>query len=162
MGRASIKKNKTEYQKARENLGLTREEAVNLIGKININETRLFKIECTPGTLIRPDEVVTMAKAYKCPALKNYYCTHDCAIGEDEKLNEIKSEDLPSIVLKMIDTLNILENERTKLVSICADGKIAEDEQGEFQRIKAELDSMEKSIETLSLWAKEMELKNNK
>ena len=73
MGKKSIKEDKNVYFVAREEAGLTRAQASELIG--TISESRLEKLE-TGKTAIVPEDVVDMALAYKKPELCNYYCTH--------------------------------------------------------------------------------------
>lgn len=62
MGRLSIKKNKTQYQIFREELGLSREKASELLGWISAD--RIEKIE-NEKSLPHPDEVLEMSVAYK-------------------------------------------------------------------------------------------------
>ena len=69
MGKKSIKEDKNIYFESREELGLTRAQASELIG--TISESRLEKLE-TGKTAIYPEDVVDMAKAYKKPELCNY------------------------------------------------------------------------------------------
>ena len=57
MGRTSTKENKNSYQLAREELGLTREKASELLE--TIAPERIEKIE-NERTVPRPDEVLTM------------------------------------------------------------------------------------------------------
>ena len=64
MGRTSTKENKNSYQLAREELGLTREKASELLE--TIAPERIEKIE-NERTVPRPDEVLTMAEKYKRP-----------------------------------------------------------------------------------------------
>ena len=73
MGRASVKQNKNKYQLAREELGLSREKASELLE--TVTPERIEKIEsekCRPY----PDEVLTMAQKYRRPGLCNYYCSN--------------------------------------------------------------------------------------
>ena len=60
MGRTSTKENKNSYQLAREELGLTREKASELLE--TIAPERIEKIE-NERTVPRPDEVLTMAES---------------------------------------------------------------------------------------------------
>ena len=78
MGRTSTKENKTSYQLIREELGLTREKASELLE--TIAPERIEKIE-NERTVPRPDEVLTMAEKYKRPSLCNYYCSRQCPSG---------------------------------------------------------------------------------
>ena len=70
MGRGSTKKNKNIYQLRREELGLSREKAEQLLEVISAE--RIEKIE--NDTLPHPEEVLIMAKGYKYPQLCNYHC----------------------------------------------------------------------------------------
>lgn len=67
MGRTSTKENKNSYQLAREELGLTREKASELLE--TIAPERIEKIE-NERTVPRPDEVLTMAEKYKPVAVQ--------------------------------------------------------------------------------------------
>ena len=102
MGRASTRQNKTPYQLAREELGLSRERAAELLETIPAE--RIERIE-SERSLPRPDEVLRMAQRYKKPSLCNAYCARACPIGQ-EYVPEIKPKELPAIVLEMLATLN--------------------------------------------------------
>ena len=79
MARASTKENKTIYHTTRENLGLTREKASELLE--SIPPERIERIE-NEKSLPHPEEVVIMADKYKTPHLCNYYCANQCPIGQ--------------------------------------------------------------------------------
>lgn len=94
MGRASTKENKTPYQIAREELGLSREKASELLE--SIPPERIEKIE-SERSLPRADEVLVMAGKYKKPTLCNFYCSQQCSIGRQYVPRmEIKNCELPS------------------------------------------------------------------
>ena len=76
MGRSSTRENKTRYQLAREELGLSREKASELLE--TIAPERIEKIE-SERSLPRPDEVLIMAEKYKTPSLCNYFCARGSA-----------------------------------------------------------------------------------
>ena len=80
MGRVSTKENKTQYQMFREELGLSRERASELLGWISAE--RIEKIE-SEKSLPHPDEVLAMSVAYKKPRLCNHYCANVCPIGQE-------------------------------------------------------------------------------
>ena len=80
MGKASTKENKNRYFQAREDLGLTRAEASELLEVIS--EDRVEKIE-NERIAPQPYDVLAMARAYKKPSLCNYYCSHECPIGKE-------------------------------------------------------------------------------
>ena len=73
MGRASVKQNKNKYQLAREELGLSREKAGELLE--TVTPERIEKIESEKSRPY-PDEVLTMAQKYRRPGLCNYYCSN--------------------------------------------------------------------------------------
>ena len=52
----------------------------------------------------------------------------------------------------MISTLNSLEKEKDRLIEITEDGQISEDEMEDFSRIRAQLDKISLSVESLRLW----------
>ena len=79
MGRMSTKENKTQYQVCREELGLSREKASELLGWISAE--RIERIE-SEKSLPHPDEVLAMSVAYKKPRLFNHYCANLCSIGQ--------------------------------------------------------------------------------
>lgn len=148
MGRKSVKENKNIYQQRREELGLTREQAAELLEYIS--DDRIEKIE-SGKTLPRPEEVLTMAKVYKYPALCNYYCSHECEIGQ-KYVPEIEQKDLAQITVEMLSTINALDKEKERLIEIAVDGKITEDEKHDFNEINSRLSEMAKIIDSLQLW----------
>ena len=92
-----------------------------------------------------------MAECYKNPSLCNYYCSHECPIGQ-EYVPEVTAKDLSVITLEMLSTLNTLSKERDRMIDIAADGKVSEDEITDFLRIKEYLENMSLTIESLKLW----------
>ncbi len=148
MGKKSIKENKNIYFEAREEAGLTRAQASEIIG--TISESRLEKLE-TGKTTIVPEDVVDMAAAYKKPELCNYYCTHECRIGKDS-VPEVKASALSEIVLGMLAALNSLDAQKNRLIDITADGIISDDELPDFVSIQKQLDQIDLTVEALKLW----------
>ena len=138
MPRASIKKDKTIYQQKREELGLTREKASELLD--GIPPERIERIESGKFTA-HPDEIMVMAKKYHAPHLCNYYCAHECEIGK-QYVPEIKKKDLSQIVLEMLASLNSVQKKQERLIEITADGMIEKDEIGDFIRIQEELEKI--------------------
>jgi len=152
MGRASTKENKNIYFQKREELGLTRDQASELLECIM--PERIEKIENERSTP-RPDEVMVMAEKYKAPELCNYYCSKQCPIGQ-EYVPEVKIEDLSSIVLKMLSSLNSVQDNQRKFIEIAADGVIDDDELEAFIGIQEELEKISITTESLQLWSKQM------
>ena len=152
MGRSSTRENKTRYQLAREELGLSREKASELLETIATE--RIEKIE-SERSLPRPDEVLIMAEKYKTPSLCNYFCARQCPIGQ-QYVPEIRSSELSDIVLKMLASLNAMDRKKERLIEIAADGTISKDEIDDFVRIQKELERISVTVETLQLWVEKM------
>lgn len=152
MGRASKRENKNRYQLIREELGLSREKASELLE--SIMPERIEKIE-TEKSLPHPDEVLTIAEKYKRPSLCNYYCSNQCPIGK-QYVPEVKVKELSSIVLEMLASLNSVNGKRDRLIEITADGRIDTEEIDDFIHIQDELERISITVETLQLWAERM------
>ena len=152
MGKASVKENKNRYFQAREDLELTRAEASDLLGVIS--EDRLEKIE-NERIAPQPYDVLAMAKAYNKPSLCNYYCSHECPIGQ-QYVPEVEIKELSSIVLEMLAFLNSVQKQKDRLIEIAADGRITGDEIDDFIHIQDELERISITVETLQLWSEKM------
>lgn len=152
MGRASVKENKNRYQLAREELGLSREKASDLLG--TIPSERIEKIE-NEKSLPHPDEVLVMSQKYKKPSLCNYFCSNDCPIGR-EYVPEVQIKELSAIVIEMLASLNSVNKTRDRLIEIAADGVISDDEIDDFIQIQNELERISITVETLQLWSEKM------
>ena len=152
MARKSTKENKNIYQKTRENLALTREEASELL--VTMAPERIEKIE-NERTSPHPDEVLLMADKYKQPGLCNYYCANQCPIGQ-QYVPEVKIKELSQIVLEMLASLNSVQKEKDRLIEITVDGKISGEELEDFIFIQEELERISIAVETLQLWSERM------
>lgn len=152
MGRASIKENKNPYQISREELGLSREKASELLE--TITPERIEKIE-NDKFLPHADEVLAMASGYKKPTLCNYYCSQQCPIGR-EYVPHVEIKELSAIVLEMLASLNSVGKMKDRLVEIAADGKIDKDEIDDFIHIQEELERISITVETLQFWVEKM------
>lgn len=148
MGRKSTKENKNIYQISREEIGLTREAAAESLEFISSD--RIEKIE-SEKSLPHPEEILAMADCYKNPALCNYYCSHECPIGQ-EYVPEVTFKELSQITLEMLASLNSLEKEKNRLIEITVDGIISEDEKKDFEKIQAQLAQISLAIDSLELW----------
>ena len=98
MGRASTKENKNKYQLLREELGLSREKASELLEVIS--PERLEKIE-NEHSAPHPDEVLLMSQKYRKPSLCNHYCSTECPIGQ-QYVPQVQVKELSAIVLEML------------------------------------------------------------
>ncbi|MBR6812061.1 MAG: helix-turn-helix domain-containing protein [Oscillospiraceae bacterium] len=152
MARASTKENKNLYHRTREALDLTREEASELLECIS--PERIEKIE-NERSLPRPEEVLIMADKYKNPAICNFYCSHQCPIGQ-QYVPEVKPKALSQVVLELLNSLNSMTKLKERLIEITVDGIVHDDEIEDFIRIQSELERISISAETLQLWAERM------
>ena len=147
----SKKDKKSIYQKYREELGLSREKASELLE--SIPPERIERIE-SGKFAAHPDEIVRMAERYQAPQLCNYYCANECEIGK-QYVPEIKISDLSRIVLEMLASLNAVKKSQERLIEISADGVIERDEVEEFICIQDELERISITVESLQLWAEQ-------
>lgn len=155
MPKISNKPNKNLYMSVREDLGLSREKASVLIEnntkyKLSISADRLEKLE-NGRVQVHPYEILSLAEAYRSPALINYYCTNDCDIGKNH-INRIISKELSQIAIETLNSLNRLNQARDRLLEIVEDGTITEDEYDDFIDIKTNLDKISHAVESLQLW----------
>lgn len=148
MEKKSIKDNKSIYRSLREEAGLTREEASEAMGFVS--DSRIEKYESGKSP-VQPEEVLAMAKAYNQPGFCNYYCSHECPIGQ-EYVPEVKVKDLVQIVLQTLATMNSLEKAKDRFIEITGDGQITEDELNDFVRIEDGIKNIGLAADSLSLW----------
>ncbi len=148
MGRKSTKENKNIYQTSREALGLTREAAAEQLEFLSAD--RIEKIE-SEKSLPHPDEILAMADCYKNPSLCNYYCSHECPIGQ-EYVPEVQMKNLSQITLEMLASLNTLNRDKDRLIEITVDGQISKDELDDFHKIQTQLGQISQAIDSLQLW----------
>ena len=148
MGRKSTRENKTAYQIAREKRGLTIEKAGELMD--GITSDRIAKLE-NGSVHIQPEDVVLMAECYRAPELCNYYCTHECAIGE-KTVEEIEIKSLSQIAIETLNSLNKMTRLKDRLLEIVEDGRVRPDESDDFLIIKSTLDKIAASVNALQLW----------
>ena len=152
MARKSTRENKNIYQRTREGLDLTREQASELM--VTMSPERIEKIE-NERSMPHPDEVLLMSDQYKQPDLCNYYCANQCPIGA-QYVPEIKIKDLSQIVLETIASLNAMQKKKDRFIEITVDGEITDDELEDFVQIQQELEKISVAVETLQLWCERM------
>ena len=149
MARSSTRENKTVYQLRREELGLTREKASELLE--GITPERIERIE-SEKYLAHPDEILLMAEKYQAPQLCNYYCSNECEIGK-KYVPQITIKDLPQIVLEILASLNAVKCNQERLIEITADGFIQADEVEDFIKIQRDLERISLTVDALQLWS---------
>lgn len=148
MGKKSVRDNKNIYQIAREEAGLTRSKASEVMGIIS--ESAIEKIEY--GQMIpAPDYVLAMARAYGKPELCNNYCANECPIG-NVYVPQVKTTELSQIVLHLLASLNSLEKEKDRLIEITVDGKISDSEMQDFARIQKTVNQISMAADAMQLW----------
>ncbi len=157
MGKVSAKENKNIYHITRENLGLSREAASELLQVLP--PERIERIE-NEKAIPHPEDVLAMSKGYKAPHLCNYYCANECPIGQ-QYVPEIKVKDLSQIVLEMLASLNNMKKKQEKLIEITADGYIDDTEIADFLEIQSQLEKISIAVETLQLWSEKMLAEGN-
>lgn len=132
----------------REDLGLTREKAGDLIN--GMSAEKIEKIE-NERVALYPDDVLLMAEGYKAPQLCNYYCSHECPIG----INRVPEAELKSISQIAVETINCsnrLKKNEEYLFEIVEDETLSEDEYEKFAEIKATIDKLALTASELQLW----------
>ena len=147
MGRKSIKEDKNVYFQSREGANLTREEASE---KTYISKSRIESIEYDESAP-KPDEVIAMAHAYNSATICNYYCSHDCEIGQ-EYVPEIQIRHLTQAVVETLSSLRSLDKLKDNLIDITADGIIQETELQELAEILDGFDRVSLAIDSFKLW----------
>lgn len=120
MGKASVKSNKNIYQLTREELCLSRLESANRISEIDngkygyLDENRLVKIEYE-SVKIQPDDIVALSRAYNKPELRNYYCCHQCPIGEIDIPEVTYKDNIHEVLINMIVSLETINCDKIAL-----------------------------------------------
>ncbi len=152
MPKVSNKENKNVYFQRREELKLTRDQASELLE--SIPPERIEKIE-NERVEPHPEEILIMAQKYKSPELCNYYCSNQCPIGK-QYVPEVKIQALSQIVLKMVDSLNTVQDSQRRFIGITADGVIDDTEIDDFVNIQEQLEKISVAVEALQLWTEQM------
>lgn len=146
-----------KFQKSRMDASYTQESASNDLNEISLD--RIKRIE-SGSHKIRPSEVCAMADLYHDPTLYNFYCTNVCEIGK-KYIPKIETGELQKIVLKMLSSLNSIENTKNRLVDIAVDGEISDEEIDDFVHIQRQLNEISITVEALKLWV-DKEIKDGK
>lgn len=137
------------YQAARaDSVFSSRETAAKAIG---MDRTRLARIEL--GTVTPyPDEVLALSRAYNMPELCNQYCAKDCPVGR-LTIQEVTITELDRLVLQVLGSTTNIDELRSSLIKIAADGIIDDSEKPEFQSILEALERISENAQALKLWA---------
>lgn len=135
-----------KYKEKRKEMSLSREKASEMLA---MSDDKLERIE-NGKQIPYPEDVLLMSEKYSAPELCNYYCSHQCAIGE-RFTQEIPSTELPSIVVKLLDSIYDVEDIDKLLVGITADEKISEDEIPDMALVQHTLEQLAVMTEALKL-----------
>ena len=92
-----------------------------------------------------------MAKAYKAPHLCNYFCSHECPIGQ-ENVPELEYKSLAEITLAMLSSLNSMDKYKNRLIEITSNGRVDDDEVEDFETIREKLEQISVMTQSLKLW----------
>lgn len=165
VGKVSVKEDKNIYQEVREEQGLSRKKATDIISKIEngryafLNEDRLVKVE-NETVKIQPEDVLALSLAYNKPELRNYYCCHQCPIGEKDAPEVVCMDNVHEILINMLVSFESINVKKTRLIEILADGKADNDEIGDLKKILQELEKISMTIEAIQLWCEKAKLIN--
>ena len=140
------------YIEVRNNLGLSREKASELLE--TISPEKIERIE-NEKQLPSPEDVMIMAEKYAEPNIRNYYCANQCPMGQ-HFVPRIKFNDLEKTVLKLVASLNSMHSKKDKLIEIAADGKISDNELMDFISIQKDLERVSLAVDALELWTEKM------
>lgn len=140
------------YREVRDKLGLTRDQASELLE--TIEPGKLERIE-SEKQLPSPEDVMIMADKYGEPNIRNYYCANQCPMGQ-HYVPRIKFIDLEKTVLKLIASLNSMHAKQDKLIEIAEDGKISDDEMRDFISIQKELEKVSLAVSAMEVWTEKM------
>lgn len=140
------------YREVRDKLGLTRDQASELLE--TIPPKRIERIE-NERQLPSPEDVMIMADKYGEPNIRNYYCANQCPMGQ-HFVPKIIFTDLEKTVLKLVASLNSMHVKKDKLIEIAEDGQITEDEMLDFISIQKDLEKVSLAVDALELWTEKM------
>lgn len=140
------------YREVRDSLGLTREQASELLE--TIEPAKIERIE-SEKQLPSPEDVMIMADKYKEPNIRNYYCANQCPMGQ-HFVPKIKFNDLEKTVLKLVASLNAMHAKQDKLIEIAEDGIITDSEMMDFISIQKDLERVSLAVSALELWTEKM------
>lgn len=126
----------------------SRETAAEAMG---MDRTRLARIEL--GTVTPyPEEILALSKAYHMPELCNQYCSRECPIGK-LTVQEITITEFDRLILKVLGSTTNIDELRSSLIKIAADGIIDDSEKPEFHAVLESLERISENAQALKLWA---------
>ena len=134
------------YRSKREAQGWSREYAAEQIG---ISDDKLERIE-NEKQHPNPQDVLIMSNVYQAPEICNYYCSHECEIGQ-LYVPEVPDAELPGIILHLLDSIYQVEYIEKILVKITADNVIDDSEVDNLAKAQSTLEQLSIMTEALQL-----------
>ena len=155
MGSGCMKDNENVYFRARKAAAnnnerlFSREGAAELLG---ISVSTLADYELGNTKVVPVDKVVLMADLYNCPELKAMYCKHECPIGRRMAI-ATQTGSLESVTIRFLREFDNkkLEDMRSSLIEIAADGRVDENEKSELQMVLGMMDSLSLVLSEMKL-----------
>ena len=98
-----------------------------------------------------PELLSKMVELYGEPSLYNYYCSNDCKIGMDCRIDEVKPVGLAEATLGILSSVNAFNKWKDKFIDIAMDGDVDDDEKEEFKAICKALGEISTMVERLKL-----------
>lgn len=126
----------------------SREKAAELCG---LSSPQMARYELGMSS-IPPESVCLMADLYHDPSLRNFYCKHQCPIGQID-MPAVEFEQLEKITLNVLADFHKMAGMKERLTAIAADGKISNDEIKDFNDILKQLESISTRALELKMWA---------
>ena len=140
------------YLQIRKIKGLSRAKASELMK--TISPEKLEKIENEKQEPV-PADIMELAEGYGEPSIRNYYCAHDCPMGQ-YYVPEVELKELEKTVLQMIASLNSMHAMQERFIAISADGKIDDNEIRDFIKVQKELERITTAADSMQLWTEKM------
>lgn len=136
---------------ARKTVGLTQEEAAELLG-VSIATLQRYEAD---DARIHDDIADRMAMIYHDPRLRRLYCEHECTIGGQNGHCESERSTSDLLLALMLIRREEVEDVVRTLQQILSDGVIDDTEMDAADRCTAFLDRMEKNAAALKLQARQ-------
>ena len=146
-----MSKTETLYKEVRESLKRedpkwSREYASE---KLGFSDDKLERIE-NGRQEPSPQDVLAMADLYHAPRLSIYYCHNSCFIG-GKYIPEVGTHDLPTVIIRLLDSLYKVEDIKRPLINITADGVIDDDEIEELVNVQSTLELLSEMTTALDI-----------
>lgn len=127
----------------------SREGAAELLG---VSTSSLADYELGNTKVVPVDKVVLMADLYNAPEIKNYYCTHECPIGQ-VTIHKLEVAEFDRLTIKLLAALRNMTCIKDTIIEIAVDGTISENERPQLDEVLEALDLISIHGQELRLWA---------